>query len=111
MDPLQITIKEKFNELPQNVKEAILSVDLPQKIQAIANKYALHLDQAGTIETEVTLVLLGLEKANNFAQNIKKELAISEDIANKIASDVSDEIFQEIRESLQEMTDKDETES
>jgi len=101
----QKLIIEQIKQLPANIREAILSVDYKVKLQEITNRQRLLIDQAGKLETETTLVMLGLEPLSNYVDNIKEELQINETRAKEIALDISDNIFKPIRESLQQMYD------
>ncbi len=96
-------IKERFAELPQDVKNAILAVDLHPRLVKIAQNNHLHIDQAGTLETETMLVMLGLEKADDFTDNIRRELSISPDAAKKITAEANQDIFLPIRDSLKQV--------
>jgi hypothetical protein len=93
-------IKEQLVKLPEDVRKAISSVDLRDKIKKIAEKHHLHIDQAGDLETETVLVMLGLEPTDDYKRNIKKALQISDTPAHAITFDVNKEIFMPIRESL-----------
>jgi hypothetical protein len=99
-------IKERFNNLPPKLQEAIASTDVANKLRTISQKHKLLLDQGQILENETYMVLLGIEQAENYKQNLKKELNISEDTATKIANDVGREIFLSIRNTLRESTIK-----
>ena len=95
--------------LPEDIKKVISDADLPTKIENIANKNDLHIDQSGGLVTEVYLVMLGVDKSDNFAKNISKNLGISLNLAIAIEGDINKEIFLPIRESLMEMSKVQET--
>ena len=90
------------------MKEAISSVDLREKIKKIADKNKLHIDQAGNLENETMLVMLGLEPTDDYKENIRRELNITRDRAQAVTADVDKEIFSAIRESLRKITEEDE---
>ena len=71
MADIEQIIKEQLTKLPDDVKKAISSVDLRDKIKKIAEKNRLHIDQAGDLETETVLVMLGLEPTDDYKRNIK----------------------------------------
>jgi hypothetical protein len=104
MDKTQEIIKEQLKKLPQNIRNAISSIDLGDKIRKIANKNMLHIDQAGDLETETVLVMLGLEPTADYKENIRRELNISRDRAQAITADIDKEIFMTIRESLKKIS-------
>ena len=65
-------IKERFKALPQDIKDAILSADLPHQILAISKENTLMLDQTATLETKIMLVMLALESVDDFVNNLQK---------------------------------------
>jgi len=96
-------IEEQLEKLPKDIRDAILSADLPEKFKTIANKHKLRIDQGGTLETETMLVMLGLEHPDDYTSNLKKEAGMSDEEAEKIAEEVSRTIFLPIRASLQKL--------
>jgi len=97
-------IKERFAKLPPKLQEAITSTEVAEKLRALSQKYRLHLDQGQILENETYMVLLGIEKAEKYEENLKKELKITPEIAKSIANDVAKEIFLSIRNVLKEST-------
>ncbi len=106
----QKIIEEQMKILPTDVKAAIISVDYKNKLQEITERQKLMIDQAGKLEMETTLVMIGLEPLADYIANIGRELELSESRAKEIAMDVSEHIFKPIRESLQKMNDNPEIE-
>lgn len=99
-EELKKSLAKRYKELPPILQEAISSADLPHTIQSIALKNTLHIDQAGALETEITLVLMGLENYSTFTSNLQKELGISTEIALKIATEVNEAIFKKVKSYL-----------
>ena len=99
----QKILKEKFLALPDDVKQAILSLNLTAILQSIGKKNALMIDQLGLLETEVMIVLLGLESPDNFSDNIKRQLKISPYQGNVIAKDVNELMLKNIYDSLKKI--------
>jgi len=97
-------IREQFAKLPPKLQEAITSVEVAEKLRALSQKYRLHLDQGQILENETYMVLLGIEEAGNYEENLKKELGISSEIAKNIANDAAKEIFLSIRNALKTST-------
>ncbi len=96
-------IEVKYASLPDNVKEAISSVDSANKIQAIAKKYKLHIDQTGELGTQVGLVMLGILAPRDFVAALAKELALTPELARSVATEVNEQIFTPIRDSLKKI--------
>ena len=97
-------IKERFAKLPPKLQEAITSTEVAENLRELAQKYRLHIDQGQILENETYMVLLGVEQAGKYEENLKKELDVSSDIAKNIANDVAKEIFLSIRNTLKEST-------
>lgn len=96
-------IKEKFDSLPQDVKEAISSVDTTNDVINIGDKYSLHVDQLGELVDETGLVMLGLTSPNDFVSNLKNRLDIPRQMAESLVKDINDQILIKIRASLREI--------
>ncbi len=101
----QKIIEEQMKILPVDVKTAIISVDYKTKLEEITKRQRLMIDQAGKLEMETTLVMIGLEPLADYMDNIERELDVNNMRAKDIAMDVSEHIFKPIRESLQKMND------
>ncbi len=105
MDIQQI-IKDRYKELPEDIQQAIKSNDLASKFNAIAEKYNLHVDQNGALQTETILVMLGLEPTENYLDNVQKALEIPRNIALSITEDINNEILNNIRTSLRTLQEQ-----
>jgi hypothetical protein len=99
----QKIIAEQMKTLPKDVLSAIVSVDYKTKLQEITHRQKLLIDQAGQLEIETTLVMIGLEPLSDFVANLQKGLNVPLLKAKEVAIDVSENIFKPIRESLQAM--------
>jgi hypothetical protein len=99
----QKIIAEQMKKLPNEVREAILSIDYEIKLQEIYKRQRLLIDQAQKLETETSLVLLGLEPISDYISNLEKNLNITPDKAQEVALDVDENIFKKVRTSLQKI--------
>jgi len=102
----QNIIATQMAALPEEVKAAIVAVDYPRKLEVITKNNKLLIDQAGKLETETTLVMLGLEPLEDYVANLMRELDIPKERALAIARDADELIFKSIRESLQKMNEE-----
>ncbi|MEK7652754.1 MAG: hypothetical protein AAB334_02305 [Patescibacteria group bacterium] len=93
-------LEKLYEQLPQNVQEAISSVAVAEKIQQIATKNGLHIDEAGIVSDEATMVMLGIEHPNDFVDGLKNKLKLPQEKIIALAKDVDKEIFEPIKESL-----------
>lgn len=99
---LEADLKERFEKLPKDVQEAILSVDYEKTLKEITQRYRLHIDQGAKLETETTLVMLGLTSPKHFSKHLIFEARIDPKVAGFIADEVNDKIFRPIIVSLHE---------
>jgi hypothetical protein len=93
-------IQNQINSLPKKVREVIASIDITSEISKLREKHHLMLDQISTLELETMLVMIGLEPAENFVDNLKSNLNLDEVKANAIADDVNELIFDKIRKAM-----------
>jgi hypothetical protein len=99
-DSAKKILGDQWERVPKELRDAIFSSDLSNKLHLLAQKYHLHIDKAGMLEDEVVLVLMGMEDPDAFVTNAKRELDISPEDARGLARDVNDQIFHPIREKL-----------
>lgn len=94
-------VLERFQALPAVVQQAIVSADVSNHLRELAKKHNLHLDQWGTLENEVRFTLLGIQKPEDLARNIQKELGLSSEASLTLAADISELVFAPIRDELE----------
>ncbi len=94
------TLKTQYQKLPQALKEAIVSVEVADKMFELGKKYGLTIEKTGFLAEETGYVMLGLLKPSEFVGEIAKRLEIDGDKAKKIAAEVNHQIFFPIREML-----------
>lgn len=99
----QEQLLEKFNSLPQELKQAIAGVETSEIIQSISRKHHLQIDQMGELAAETGLVLLGLTKPEDYIKNLNSRLKINLKDARDIALEVNIEIFSKVKESLKKL--------
>ncbi|HMO78767.1 MAG TPA: hypothetical protein PJ997_01520, partial [Candidatus Paceibacterota bacterium] len=78
-DQNQKIIVERFNSLPQKIKDAITNSDWEQKIRLIARQHNLVIGDAYILETNTLLIMLGIIDYDKYFETLKQELNISED--------------------------------
>ena len=99
-ESLKKEILRRFEKLPRDIQQVILSSDFPSKIEEIRKKHNLTDEQAADLNNESTFVMIGLERPADFVDNIQDALKLSQESANAIAIEVNEMVFKEIRESL-----------
>ncbi len=98
---LQDTLKQRFDQLPPLVQQAITSADLEQHLRELADTNKLHLDQWQLLENDVMLTLLGFQEPEELAGSLEKDLEIPRELADSLAANVSQIVFEPIRTELE----------
>ncbi len=94
-------IKQRLDELPLVVRNAITSASLETHLRDLASTQKLHIDQWQLLENEVMMTLLGFQRPEDFQQNIQARLGVTPEIAVSITSNVNSIVFEPIREELE----------
>lgn len=102
-DYTQEQIKKRYLALPEDLKDAMWSVDSSNIIQSIGKKHNLHIDQMGELASETGYVLLGFTRPENYIKNLSARLNINIKDARDIALEVNIEIFSKVKESLKKI--------
>lgn len=96
-------LKEIYQKLPEDLKDAMFSVDSAEIIQSLGKKYNLAIDKIGELADETGLVMLGLTHPRDFISNLAQRLNVDKETARKIAEEVNTQIFATVRESLKKI--------
>lgn len=96
-------ILEKYENLPEDLKEAIFSAGMAGTVKIIGDKYKLYVDKIGELENETGMVMLGLTHPKDFVSNLAQRLGVDKETAKKIAEEVNAQIFVKVRESLKKI--------
>jgi hypothetical protein len=111
MEYTQEQILEKYKDLPEDVKNAMFSVDTSEIIQRIGRENQLTTEKIGILADEIGLFMLGITHPNEFIGNIKDRLGIEKEAARNIARQINEKVFQKIRESLRKVHGQEGTET
>lgn len=93
-------IKKRLAELPSDVRQAIESVDLGEKVRAVGTRHGLHIDQLAALEDEIMLVMLGFADPSEFTERLEQGLGLLPEKATEVTGEVVEEFFLPIRESM-----------
>ncbi len=93
-------IEQKLKALPEDIRRSVASPEVPRKIAEIARKHNIHLDSIADIETEVMLIMLGLQDSKDFMRNLSSNAGLSKEMTEAVALEINEQIFQPIRNSL-----------
>jgi len=100
---LDTLIKERYKLLPDNLRKAISSIPLQDIIQEIATQNGLHVDQSGGLYVETMLIMLGVEKINDFERNLKNNIGVDSVTAKNLEIEINDKVFLSVRETLKKI--------
>ncbi|MBU1046329.1 hypothetical protein KKH36_00940 [Patescibacteria group bacterium] len=102
-------LKEKFLNIPEDVREAISSNEVNEKLLSLADKYKLQYDETDELTKEIGYIMLGLKPKDNFVQNIQKVTQLDSEKSKALAEEINSSIFENIRESLRKIHEQRET--
>ncbi|MDP3989453.1 MAG: hypothetical protein Q8P93_04430 [bacterium] len=95
-----------YSKLPERIKDAANSERTTHVVEALVEKYKLHIDQGGKLTDVISKVFFGMIRPEEFSSHLAEALDISRTMANEITKDVNEAIFIPIRRELQELHEK-----
>jgi hypothetical protein len=99
-------IEKRFESLPADIKALVYSAEMLNAIQNVGTKHQLHVDQVGTLESEVADVMTGFSLPEEFVPNLKESLGLDDTKTQAIAKDINDQLFIKIRESMKKASEQ-----
>lgn len=96
----QQQLEERYQKLPDILKDAMFSADIAAKIFTIGKKHGLTIDKIGLMAEETGYIILGLTRPAEFIQILNESLAVEESKARAIAIDISHQVLFPLREAL-----------
>lgn len=84
---------EMYNNLPEGLKDLVLSGRLAILVSAIGSRHGLSADQIADLEPAIEDVCLGLITKDELVENIKKSTDVDTRVANRIAAEAELEIL------------------
>lgn len=93
-------LEERYNKLPDALKDALFSVDIAHTMFEIGKRNLLTIEKTGFLAEETGYVILGLTHPENLAANLQEKLSVDDEELIKIVSEVNKEVFLPIREML-----------
>jgi len=104
MDPKQpeLTFDESVKQVMQTLPPLIRTYLVQGKYAIVARdlttKYELHVDQGGTLERGILLLLMGIDTPDEFTQTLATEARLSQKTIGSIVQDINTQIFVPLRE-------------
>ncbi len=97
---IQEELLNRYEALPQDLKETMMSVETAETIFEIGKKFGLNIEKTGKLAEEIGFVILGIIPSKDFVGNLKDILEVDADKALGVASEVNHRIFLKIRDTL-----------
>lgn len=104
LDDIQKELRTRFELLPKEIQDTIISSEYQMKLFELAKKYKISYADLGQLELETTMVLLGMTKPDEFeeslAESIPKDKA---SIISPLVKEIDIQVFSAIRTQLVEL--------
>ncbi len=99
--------EEKIKTVPQELQEAILSIDFLTGLRTVQKKYLLHIDQGSELEGATFKFMFGdIRDPDSYRSEIVEKLRIPTSLATNILTDIEKEILAPIRQKLQKIEEE-----
>ncbi|OGI87275.1 hypothetical protein A2995_01195 [Candidatus Nomurabacteria bacterium RIFCSPLOWO2_01_FULL_33_24] len=96
-------IKQRYDNMPEDIKQIIVSSDYQDGLVNISKKFKLNIEQLGVLEINTTMVLLGIINPNKLQEELEKELNINSEKTKGITKEINDQIFHKVKWSLEKI--------
>lgn len=101
----QQQLEEQYQKLPDNLKEAIFSVDIAEKMWSIGRKHGITIQRTGDLAEEAGYLILGLTHPKDFIPAIETRLGLDDEEAGEIGKEINEQVFLPIRQALKQAHD------
>ena len=96
-------ISQMYDNLPEDLKEAVFSVDMSEVVEKIGRGHQLNIDKIGDLANETGMVMLGVTHPNEFIANLADRLEVDKEKARAIGGEINEQIFKKVRDSLRKI--------
>ncbi len=93
-------LQKIYEDLPEDLKEALFSEDAAQKISDICAQNGVEKEN-GLVSKLVGYALLGLLPPDEFEKTLAEELKLDNDVAKNVAKEIMASVFYPVKESLE----------
>ena len=100
MTPREKEIQQALSELPENIQEAVENFNWSKEILAIARKYEIQIDDINILKEQTMLVIVGLEPASDYKDNLVEHMGINENLASQLVFESNENIFKELQRRM-----------
>lgn len=106
LDMLQVKINRAQEELPQETRRAINSVDWRAYILSLREKKGYSFEQLEDLELETELLLCGLLSPENYPTELEARMKIPKPQVDLLVSEMNEFVFKKIKDELIRNTEK-----
>ena len=96
-------IEEAYKNLPENLSTAIVLNNTDEKMKTVGEKFGIHVDKIGELNSEITYVLIGLARSDDFYEIMKTILGVPDDKTKEIFKEINEKIFTAVRARYEEI--------
>lgn len=96
-------IEERFNSLPNELKEVLESEEAQVEILNLSKAHFLDEEKAQTLQQLVSLALLGFVSPADLLYEFKEKLFLNHDHARALSKELDDLLFNQIKEELRDI--------
>ena len=91
---------DSYKQAPPFIQRFISSGALSKFVEQTQDKYKLHIDVAGRLSDEITMLMVGITDPKEFIQNLAKEALVPEASLSLIVAEINQKIFVPLREEM-----------
>ena len=102
-DDVKKDLQTRFELLPEDIKQAIVADKYQENLFSIAREQKLTYEELGTLETETSMVLLGMTKPADYRDELQSELRKNDTEINALVAVINERIFAPIRNSIEKL--------
>lgn len=95
---LEESVKQVMQTLPPVIRDYLAAGRYTAVAKSLALKYNLRIDQAGVLERELMLLLMGIENPTEFTEALAQEANLGQEVIGGIVEDVNAQVFVPLRE-------------
>lgn len=92
-------LEEQYRKLPEVLKNALLGVEVAERIYAIGTRAGFTMEEIGVVAEETGFIILGLDHPQKFIEKLSLRLKDRER-ARSVALEINEQIFMPLREAL-----------
>src|SRR3989344_9586346 len=94
---LEESVAQVMRTLPPIIRNYLSTGKYTTVARILTTRYGLRIDQAGVLERELMLLLMGIETPSEFVQALIEEARLDKKIVDSIVQDANEQIFIPLR--------------